>query len=167
MPSDPSPKCLCCKELFVPDCRHRRGQAYCSKPVCKRASRAASQQRWLAKPEQKAWWQGEWNVQRVRDWRAQHPGYWRRHKRTKPVALQDTMKPAQVTEAAQDKKKPDCDCATRSVTRYVPELLKEQSPVVVGLIAQMYGDREGIALQDTIAEVAARLFERGRAVIGL
>jgi hypothetical protein len=48
----------------------------------------------------------------------------------------------------------------------VPELLKAQSPVVVGLIAQMYGEDGGGALQETIAVVTARLFEKGRAVIG-
>jgi hypothetical protein len=44
--------------------------------------------------------------------------------------------------------------------------LKSQSPVVVGLIAQMYGEEGGGALQETIAEMTTRLFEKGRAVIG-
>ena len=113
-------------------------------------------------PEQKDWWHGEWNVDRVRQWRAQHPGYWRRWKRKQAVALQDTMKTAQVCGPEKDKR----DETGRCATRYVPELLKAQSPVVVGLIAQMYGEKGEVALQDTIAAVTARLFEKGRAVIG-
>jgi hypothetical protein len=148
--------------LFVPDCRHRKDQRHCARPACKRASRAASRKRWLAKPEQKDWWQGEWNVDRVRQWREAHPGYWRSWKRKKVVALQDTMKITQVSGPNGDKIDGRGQCATR----YVPELLKSQSPVVVGLIAQMYGEKGEVALQETIAAVTARLFEKGRAVIG-
>lgn len=162
MDAEAPPKCLHCRRLFEPDCRHRKDQRYCSRPGCKRASRAASRERWLEKPEQKDWWHGEWNVDRVRQWRAKHPGYWRRWERKKAVALQDTMKTAQVACSEQDAGGETSDCATR----HVPELLKAQSPVVVGLIAQMYGEKEDGALQDTIAAVTARLFEKGRAVIG-
>jgi len=119
-------------------------------------------ERWRAKPEHKDWWRGEWNVDRVREWRTQHPGYWKRWKRKKAVALQIAIKPVQTTEVKGDPSLGGTDCATNRV----PELLKTQSPVVVGLIAQMYGSGSGIALQSAIAEVAARLFEKGRAVIG-
>ena len=154
--------CLHCNLIFEPDVRHRRDQRYCQKPACRRASKVASRQQWLAKPEHKDWWHGEWNVDRVRDWRAQHPGYWKRWRRKQALALQDTIKTAQVSELKVDRSQSGSDCATR----YVPELLKTQSPVVVGLIVQIYGTGSGIALQDTIAAVTARLFEQGRAVIG-
>jgi hypothetical protein len=162
MDSEAPLKCLHCRRLFVPDCRHRKDQRYCSRPACKRTSRAASRKGWLAKPEQKDWWHGEWNVDRVRQWRGEHPGYWRRWKRKKVVALQDTMKSAQVSGLEKDR----WDETGRCATRYVPEFLKAQSPVVVGLIAQMYGEKGDVALQDTIAAVTVRLFEKGRAVIG-
>ena len=101
-------------------------------------------------------------MERVREWRSGHPGYWRRWKRKKVIALQDTMKTAQDPGLALDSPISGVACATR----HVPELLKAQSPVVVGLIAQMYGEDGGGALQETIAVVTARLFEKGRAVIG-
>lgn len=119
-------------------------------------------ERWRARPEHKDWWRGEWNVERVRDWRAQHPGYWKRWRRKKAIALQIAMNPIQTTAAKVDASPAVADCATNRVS----ELLKMQSPVVVGLIAQMYGTGSGVALQDAIAQVATRLFEKGRAVIG-
>jgi hypothetical protein len=36
-------KCTCCCKLFRPDPRNRRHQRYCSAPVCRAASKAASQ----------------------------------------------------------------------------------------------------------------------------
>jgi hypothetical protein len=44
-------KCKCCLKLFRPDPRNRRHQRYCSTPACRRASKGASQARWLAQPE--------------------------------------------------------------------------------------------------------------------
>ena len=38
-----------CGQLFRPDPRNVRHQRYCSAPACRRASKAASQRRWLAK----------------------------------------------------------------------------------------------------------------------
>lgn len=88
MPPDPALKCLHCNGPFVPDYRHRHDQRYCAKPKCKRVRQAASLQRWRDKPEQVGYWRGAWNVARVREWRAEHPGYWKRGKRKKAVALQ-------------------------------------------------------------------------------
>jgi hypothetical protein len=50
-------KCKCCLKLFRPDQRNRRHQHYCSAPRCKAASKAASQARWLAKPENEDYFQ--------------------------------------------------------------------------------------------------------------
>lgn len=154
--------CLHCSDVFEPDVRHRHDQRYCRKPACQMARRAVNNRRWREQPEHKDWWRGEWNVQRVREWRAEHPGYWKRWKRKKAVALQIAINPTQTAEVKDDPPPAEADCATNRV----PELLKTQSPVVVGLIAQMYGCGSGIALQSAIAEVATRLFEKGRAVIG-
>ena len=72
-------KCLCCQELFRPDPRNLRHQRYCSKPHCRKASKAASQQRWLSKKQNRDYFRGAAHVQRVQAWRREHPGYWRRH----------------------------------------------------------------------------------------
>jgi hypothetical protein len=44
-------KCLCCGEFHPPDHRNLRHQRYCSKPACRKESKAQSQRRWLQSPE--------------------------------------------------------------------------------------------------------------------
>jgi hypothetical protein len=68
-------KCKCCLKLFRPDPRNLRHQRYCSATGCRAASKAASQARWLAKPENQSYFRGPVNVGRVQAWRARHPGY--------------------------------------------------------------------------------------------
>ena len=44
-------KCKGCHKLFRPDPRNRYHQRYCAAQSCRAASKAASQARWLAAPE--------------------------------------------------------------------------------------------------------------------
>ncbi|MGH8603837.1 MAG: hypothetical protein ACREXR_13995 [Gammaproteobacteria bacterium] len=44
-------KCRSCGELFRADVRNLRHQKYCSNAACRKASKVASQRRWLSKPE--------------------------------------------------------------------------------------------------------------------
>ena len=74
-------KCRCCRKLFHPDPRNRRHQRYCSAPACRAASKAASQARWLAAPENQDYFRGPMNLARVREWRSRHRGYWRKKRR--------------------------------------------------------------------------------------
>jgi len=67
-------KCLHCGVFFRPDPRNVTRQKYCSTPGCRKASKAASQRRWLDKPENRDYFRGPENVRRVREWRAAHPG---------------------------------------------------------------------------------------------
>jgi len=69
-------KCKCCHELFRPDPRNHRHQIHCSAAACRAASKAASQARWLAKPENQNYFRGPVHVARVQTWRSRHPGYW-------------------------------------------------------------------------------------------
>ena len=78
-------KCKCCLKLFRPDPRNRHHQRYCSAPACRAASKAASQARWLTKPENQGYFRGPVNVARVQAWRSRHPGYWRRGRRARCV----------------------------------------------------------------------------------
>jgi hypothetical protein len=72
-------KCCNCNELFIPDPRNAKRQRYCRK-----ASKAASQRRWLQKPENQDYFSGPQNVKRVQLWREANPRYWRgKHKITK------------------------------------------------------------------------------------
>ena len=68
-------KCCHCNEFFLPDARHRQRQRYCAAPQCRRVSKAASQRRWLSRPENRDYFRGPDNVERVRTWRAAHPDF--------------------------------------------------------------------------------------------
>ena len=85
-------RCLCCQELFRRDPRTHTQQKYCSKPQCKAASKRASQQRWLNKPENHGYFCGPQRVSRVQAWRAAHPDYWQAVVKKKKRPLQETKK---------------------------------------------------------------------------
>jgi hypothetical protein len=53
--------------LFRPDPRNANRQKYCRKPKCREASKAASQQRWLQKPENQDYFRGPQNVKLIFD----------------------------------------------------------------------------------------------------
>jgi hypothetical protein len=91
-------KCLCCKLWFTPDPRRREGQRYCSRTQCQRASKAASQQRWLHKSENERYFQGPEHVERVQRWRHAHPRYWRKKEDRQYRRLQDVID-TQVTDS--------------------------------------------------------------------
>ena len=76
-------KCKCCHKLFRPDPRNRHHQRYCAAPSCRAASKAASQARWLAAPENQDYFRGPVNVARVKAWRSRNPGYWRNRRRAR------------------------------------------------------------------------------------
>ena len=59
-------KCRHCAQLFRPDPRNALHQRYCSAPACRRASKAASQRRWLAKAANRDYFRGPEHVARVR-----------------------------------------------------------------------------------------------------
>jgi len=84
-------KCYNCKDLFIPDPRNAKRQKYCHKPECREASKAASQKRWLAKPENQDYFRGPENVKRVQQWREANPGYWRTKPKNQQDALQDLL----------------------------------------------------------------------------
>ena len=82
-------KCLHCKKLFVPDYRNRGRQKYCASPECQALRQQANQRRWLGRPENRDYFRGPDNVKRVQQWRAEHPGYWKRRPRQPRRALQE------------------------------------------------------------------------------
>jgi len=52
-------------------------QRFCAAPKCRAASKQASQQRWLRKPENQDYFRGKQHVNRVQAWREKHPEYGR------------------------------------------------------------------------------------------
>ena len=148
-----SRKCLCCGEMFQPDPRNLRHQQYCSEVACRKASKAATQRRWLAQPENQDYFRGPENVARVQEWRKAHPGYWRRPRAKEVPALQE-------------------DCGTQAIelssesTTSVPDALQEvfsaQPAVLIGLIAHISDS----ALQEDIARSTRRLLQLGQDILG-
>ena len=61
----PKRKCKQCKTFFSPDPRCAKRHRYCSKAECRKASKAASQQRWLQKPANRDYFKGSPRVERV------------------------------------------------------------------------------------------------------
>jgi hypothetical protein len=137
--SDHSPRiCLCCKEMFIPN-PHAPHAQYCTQSVCRKASKRASQARWLNQPENRNYFCGSHHVERVRQWRKAHPGYWRRSRRRPGGnALQDSV-------------------ALQDLVR---------SPAVaafVGFLASQTGD----ALQETVSKTFWNMHVRGQAIMGM
>jgi hypothetical protein len=141
-------KCKNCQSFFPLDPRNKKRQNYCSKPMCRKASKSESQRKWLNKEENKDYFRCPENTQRVRQWRLQHPGYWRRAKIGK-VALQDLLT-AQPDEIKKDINQLKDDA--------LQDLLIAQPFVLLGLIAHF----TGTALQDDIDTTVHRLQQLGR-----
>ena len=144
-------KCPHCQQLFTPDARNATRQRYCSKPACRKQSKADSQRRWLQKPENRDYFRGPEHVLRVQRWRAANPGYWRRAKASR-VALQDPLI-AQVSVNAINFHHAKKDA--------LQDLLILKPAVMVGLIAQLTGS----ALQDDIARAARRMQQLGNDIL--
>ena len=143
--------CRNCKNLFLPNPRNATRQEYCREPECRRASKADSQKRWTEKPENRNYFCGPINVQRVQQWRKENPGYWRRKSEKTISALQDTLneQPAENMDTA------DMHAGA------LQDILSAQHIVLLGLIANFTGS----ALQDDIAITVRRLLQLGQDVL--
>jgi hypothetical protein len=151
-------KCLCCDDLFFPEPRSAGRQRYCSAAACRRASKAASQAAWLAKPDNEGYFKGAMQVQRVRAWRAAHPGYARGRCRGRR-ALQDTLLPevADLVEQIGDRAVP----LESPGALALQDLLTPSAAVLAGLIAHLFE----LSLQDDMAATTRRLVQRGQDLI--
>lgn len=146
--------CLCCKEKCKADLRNAGRQKYCSKPTCRKASKAASQCQWNQKPENQDFFQRAENTKRVREWRAANPGYWRRASRSEAVenvALQETLI-AQSIEPV---------LVTRPLQDTLQDTLVAESPLFVGLVSFL----SGMAEQEHITELICKLASRGQDIL--
>ena len=145
-------KCCHCRQLFVPDPRNYDRQKYCRKPACRAAGKSASQKRWLSKPENRNYFKGPENVERVREWRKKNPGYW---KRSKPqTALQDPLNPQHVEND---------DNIDQKNANALQDLLMTQPPVIIGLISNFIGS----PLQDDIANTLLAMQKSGQDILYL
>ena len=145
-------KCLHCNEEHRCDPRNRRRQQFCSKPDCRRASKAASQRQWVARAENQNYFRGAENCERVRQWRLAHPGYWRNKRPAPESTLQDPLIP-QVAEKQ--------ELEPQEISHALQDLCISQPALIVGLISIMTGH----ALQEDIAASVRSLLNRGRDIL--
>ena len=136
-------KCRHCGQFFRPDPRNIRHQRYCSAPACRRASKAASQRRWLAKEANRDYFRGPEHVARVRAWRAAHPGHARKSS-SQRQALQEhsPAQPVDIHEQSDALGAPP-----------LQDVFRAQTLVLTGLIAHL----TSAALQEDIALTSRRL----------
>lgn len=153
-------KCLCCNEIKFCDARNRGRQRFCPKLECGRASKAASQRRWLDQPQNRDYFRGPENGDRVRQWRAAHPGYGKRSGNKKPCGqepLQDAC-PSQRSDH-----KGVASIAISTAPDALQEICSMQPALLVGLIATVTGE----ALQEDIVAAARCFSNRGRDILRL
>ena len=153
MKSSPKRKCCHCKELYLPDYRNRRHQRFCARAECRAVSKAQSQRQWREKPQNQDYFRGSDHSARVRQWRARHPGYWRKKKAAPAEPLQDLC----IAQAPQDEALVDQDLSDA-----LQDLCVLQPAVLVGLISTMTGS----ALQEDIAAATRALLRKGRDILG-
>ena len=165
-------KCFHCREFFIPCPNSRHTQRYCAKPECRKASKAAAQSKWLNKAQNRSYFRGPENVERVQRWRERHPGYWRKKRSLRPDALQD-LAPSEVSqnqpitineiglladdfglfEPPKPSKAPSADA--------LQDLAYVQVPLLAGVVSLLIGD----ALQDRFATFTRELVDRGKRVL--
>lgn len=143
-------KCRNCRELFKPDARNHGRQKYCCKVSCRAVSKAQSQRRWLARPQNEHYFRDAENAARVRRWQRANPGYWRNTRRYTGRTLQDscTVQPVDRNE----------DIAKLALQ----ETLRQQGPVLLGLIATLTDS----ALQEDMVAASRRLLQLGQDILG-
>jgi hypothetical protein len=71
-------RCIHCGEWYQPNPRAAARQKFCSDPECQKARRRKTARAWRRHNHFPS---GEADLARVRVWRGQHPGYWRKHRR--------------------------------------------------------------------------------------
>jgi hypothetical protein len=153
-------QCLHCRESFVPSPNNRQKQRYCQEADCRKASKAAAQAKWLSKEQNRRYFQGPENVERVRAWRKKNPGYWRKQseRRARPEPPQESQ--ASDGQAVSLGRNLVTQAGGEAGT--LQDFASIQVPLLVGLTSLLAGD----ALQDHFAVLCGQLVERGRRVLG-
>ena len=125
-------------------------------PGCQAAGKQASQQRWLSLPDNRDYFRGPENVKRVPEWRAEHPGYWKRRPRKARRTLQEIC-------LAQDARHEPLvpPTASQDSRLALQDLCEVKTPLLVGLIAQF----TDTALQEDIVTYTRRLIARGQDIL--
>lgn len=142
--------CRHCCQPFRPDLRNRARQDYCYKPACRQARKLRSYRLWRARYPNH--FKGDWNTDRVREWRKAHPGYSRRSKSRVKSATPQASDPPPSAEHHDPQ-------PTLPLPNGVPPLPDSvrRHPLILGLIAHVFG----AALQNSVEKVIGELIIKG------
>jgi hypothetical protein len=157
-------ECLHCKELFAPNLRNWWHQKYCTQPACRKASKTESQRRWLSQPENRDVFRGSANVERVRQWRAKNPGYWKRP--AKPRGTLQELVPAPAPTQIPENKEVAPKISFPPLPTAAPPLqdfVTSQDPLVLGLISHLIDS----PLQEVVEQAARRLLQKGHELLNM
>jgi hypothetical protein len=152
-------KCLHCKTFYDSDHRNVTRQRFCSKPECRQASNVDAQQRWRQKPDNLDYFKGKAHVERVRQWRLAHPGYWRRkapETHETSDALQETLTPQAHENQRVEVFLPIAQNDALQDSFFI------QPAVFIGLISHL----KGHTLQENIEVTIRRLQQLGGDILG-
>ena len=169
-------RCEHCNDYFQPNYRHIKRQKFCNKTECKKASKRKSQKKWLNKDENKDYFKGKDNVERVQKWRKKNPGYSK--KRNKPLkdSTNQNNKESQRdkdislnvnlnVDALQDSLNQNIEINQKDKVVFSEDALQDlcfsQPAVLIGLIANLTGN----ALQDNIEEIIQSMQDVGLNII--
>ncbi len=144
--------CHHCGVGFVPKPHNHKKQHYCGATECQAVSKRVSQARWRKKnPDHHC---GPAGVQRVQEWRAKNPGYWRSKKAPleKPPLQKDCIS-QDVDEQS------DNDIFEETAFR---ENCISQLPIILGLMSIL----SGFTLQEDIDRFVRELHKKGRQIVG-
>lgn len=148
-------KCRGCRKFFTPDYRNAKRQIFCTAPDCRRAAKAESQRRWLAKSGNRNYFRDPDHVRRVQEWRKRHPGYW---KKPEPVSEEGQVVDQQPVNPEQR----SCN-ASGTPSSTLQDLCLTEHPAFLGLISMVTGS----TLQDDIVATARQVLLRGMNILGL
>jgi hypothetical protein len=107
----------------------------------------------LSKPENSEAFRGWANVERVRQWRAKNPGYWKRS-----AKAQGTLQELVPTQVAQSK-----EVAEKTSRPPLQDFVASQDPLLLGLISHLIDS----PLQESVEQAALRLLEKGRNILDM
>jgi len=155
-----NPVCPFCKVSFLPSSQNKNRQKYCNgSPECRAESHRQSQRRWCKKPENRDYYRGSDQVERVRQWRNAHPGYSR--KRVSSDALHDDCSVNPVEEQAVTPVIEGDRGGVQQESSALHDFAFSQTSVLVGFISHLVGS----TLHDDIAGMLRRMQELGDDVL--
>lgn len=148
-------KCRCCRKFFTPDYRNVGHQQFCGEEACRRASKAASQRRWLRKGTNRDYFRGADNTERVQQWRKTHPGYWKKGDGA-------SKRPQAFGKQPVNPEQRSCNVRGTEIGT-LQDLCLTEHPAFLGLISMVTGS----TLQEDIELTTRQLLLRGKNILGL